>query len=639
MSRSATNESEISRRSFLRIVVRAGLGALAASTIGRFPSLGGTLAHAARRRSGYWSDPQTWGGKVPGRNSVAIVTKRIVLDVDARVRGVIIKGTGKLVFHPARSVTLRSTGNVVVRGRLTLRPRRPVVVHRLVFPRIDERRFVGGGMRVIPSDVGLWVTGNGVIDIAGSSKVAWTRTSGAVPAGAIDITIQDDPVGWRIGDEIVLTPTLPPTDPKHDIAYDVGTVAAIDRLTRRITLTSPTKFAHPAVEVEPGVVLTSEVLNLTRNVRIEGTAGGRSHVWMRSSRPQFISHTALRYMGPRQSRADIPAFTKLVPGRYGLHFHEMNNAARGSEVTGVVVRDSGNHAFVTHRSHGVTFRHCISHDTFEDAYWWDPSPDEGKTPAPPTDDVLYERCVASLVRFDPPSDGFRLTAFFLGTRNGNVIRNCVAVGVQGSVDSSGFFWPDSSGGLWKFEDCLAHNNRVNGITVWQNNAQPHVISRFTGYHNGRVGIFHGSYTNGFLYKDSVLYGNASAAIDSHAVSVASPVHTFSGLRCDQAGLSAHCVVTTSHPVPPLAPTQFLGCRFRRYRESAFGFIDKGSPFPNLVSVTNCAFDGNEFWLGPDIHAASRIRLLDAVHGSITLRRADQPGEFRPVWNASVSHVS
>jgi hypothetical protein len=299
------------------------------------------------------------------------------------------------------------------------------------------------------------------------------------------------------------------------------------------------------------------------------------------------------------------------------------------------VRDSGSHAFVTHQSHGVTFRDCTTHDTFEEAYWWDPSPDM-HTKAPPTDDVLYERCVASLVRADPPWWGLRTAGFFLGARKGNAIRNCVAVGIQGNVDSSGYIWPESSGGLWTFEDCLAHNNRMSGIFTWQNNNAPHVVSRFTAYHNGWAGIDHGAYLSGFLYKDCVLYGNRFAAIEAHALSFGSPTQTFSRLRCDQAGLSPYSVVTVTHLAEPSAAVQFEDCHFRGYSKAAFGFIDKGSPFANLFDIQGCSFDGNGFWLSVDIHQGSRIRVQDPIHGSITLRRADQPGVPRPEWNASVS---
>lgn len=629
--------SRITRRRFLKIAGITGLSTLASTRI--LVRLQGAFA-SRRRNVAYWSDPATWGGKVPGRNDVAIVSKRIVLNVNARVRGVIIKRHGNLVFHPHRNVSLRSAENVVVKGRLTIRPNHPSIVHQLLFPRVDESRFIGGGMRVIPSDVGLWVTGNGVLNIAGSPRLAWTRTTETIPAGSTSFILREDPVGWRVGDEVILTPTLPPSNPNFEVAYDIGTVTAVDRFARRITLRDPTKFDHPAVQVEPGVVLTAEVLSLTRNVRIEGTPAGRFHVWIKSSRRQRIRNASLRFTGPRRPMAPDPnlppSTTEPVPGRYGLHFHMMGEASKNTIVEGVVVMDSGNHAFVAHQSHGVTFRDCITHNTFEDPYWWDPSPDPDNIPAHPTDDLLYERCVASMVRSDPPWWGFRMTGFFLGAGKGNVARDCVAVGVEGEVESSGFNWPETSGGLWTFQDCLAHNNRVYGIRVWQNNDLPNVISRFIGYHIGQVGIFQGSYTNSFRYEDSVLYANGLAAVDSHAVSFASPIQSFSNLRCDQAGLSPYCVVTTPHPTPSLAPVRFTGCRFRGFTKAAFGFVDSPSAFPNVYSVANCAFEGNPFWLALDIHPGSRIQVQDPLHGSITLRRADQPGVLHPEWNASVS---
>jgi hypothetical protein len=318
----------------------------------------------------------------------------------------------------------------------------------------------------------------------------------------------------------------------------------------------------------------------------------------------------------------------------------MERASQGTVVKGVVVRDSGSHAFVAHQSHGIAFRGCVTHNTFDDAYWWDPSPDPGSAPEPPTDHVLYDGCVASMVRSDPPWWGARMAGFLLGARNGNVIRGCVAVGVQGNVENScGFNWPEREGGVWTFEDCLAHNNRMNGIFVWQNNDLPHVINRFIAYHNGRTGIKHGSYLNSFRYDDSILYGNGFAAIEAHALSFGSPVQTFSRLRCDQAGLSPYCVVTKPHLGAPAAPVQFVESRFRGYSKAAFGIVDEGSPFPDLLSVVDCTFEGNEFWFGPGVHVDSRVRVLDPIHGSITLRRADQPGVFRPEWNARVNHIS
>ena len=55
----------------------------------------------------------------------------------------------------------------------------------------------------------------------------------------------------------------------------------------------------------------------------------------------------------------------------------------------------------------------------------------------------------------------------------------------------------------------------------------------------------------------------------------------------------------------------------------------------IVDIVGCTFKGNAFLLGPKIGADSRIRVQDKVHGSIILRRADQPGTPVKKWNAKV----
>jgi hypothetical protein len=340
-------------------------------------------------------------------------------------------------------------------------------------------------------------------------------------------------------------------------------------------------------------------------------------------------------MGPRRESTGTPGLSDPVAGRYGLHFHLMKDASRGSVVKGVVVRDSPNHAFVSHESHGVTFRDCISHDTIEDAFWWDPNQDPENPHGPPTDDVLYERCVASLVRSGMHSNSFvRLSGFFLGSRHGNAIRESVAVGVVGGIDASGFVWPENSAGTWKFENCVAHNNGSHGINVWQNNDLPNVISHLIAYHNGRFGILSGQYANGVQFKDSILYSNGIASVVSVAASLSSATQRFIGIHCDQAGLSPYCVVATQRNSAPQAAVEFSGCSFRGYSKAAL-VVSAEAPFRNRLILGNCTFEGNEFWLESNIHAATIIPVQDLVHGSITLRRADQSGTFHPEWNASV----
>jgi G8 domain-containing protein len=630
------NTRALSRRRFLKL---AGTGLL--SALGPARLLAGDPASAAVR-AWRWSDPATWGGRVPGERDVAVITKKVILDVNARVAGVVIKDGGQLIFHPSRTVTLRSTGNVIVHGRLAMRPYGPRKIHRLIFLRVNERKFVGGGVKVLRSDVGLWVMGMGVLDVVGSPRLAWTRVEGAVPAGTTTIVLQEDPVGWQVGDRLALTPTLPPTVPRHYEAYDYPMVSAISG--RTITLSRATTFNHPAVSVGRDVTMTAEVLNLTRNVVIQGTPRGRAHVFIHSMHSQRVKHACLRYLGPRQPDKR-PGITRPVLGRYGLHFHHCEDGSRGSLVVGVVARDIGNHAFVTHTSHGVTFRGCISHDTFEDAFFWDNRRDRF-SPAPPTNNTLYDRCVASRVRHDPPFEGYGMGGFFLGRGNGNVAQGCVAVGVDADKNSCGFVWPEGSEGIWTFADCVAHNSRWHGIFVWQVTANVHTITRFVGYHNGFAGVFHGAYGNPYRYQDLLLYGNKAVQFFSWAISAGDYARLlFENVVCDAAGLSDYSMILAGRMTGPDGYFSKVGlvrnCSFIGHKKAAvkltWDFHDvNASKAAALWELVDCTYEGTEFWVTDDVHPSTRLYVQDAVHGSITLARSDQPGEYRPDWNASVS---
>jgi len=623
----------LGRRRFLQ--VGGAVGAASALDLTGLFRLAPAGAQVAASPSA-WSNPATWGGAVPGTGSVAVVSKPILLDVNTTVAGVVINPGGELIFDSAKSVALNSSGNVVVQGRLTMRPSRVDILHRLSFINVKESSFVGGGEVVLSTDVGLWVMGAGVLDVAGSPKLGWSRAAGTVAKGATSVAILDDPSGWQIGDEVVITPTGSPATPNHSLAFDTLIITGISG--RTITLSGPTAFDHPAVTVKPGVILTAEVLNLSRNVRIEGAATGRSHIFVKSTSPQRVDHAGIRHVGPRRPSGGYTAF---VLGRYGIHFHMSSDGSRGTSVQGTVIRDAGSHAFVTHEATGVSFRDCISHNTMEDAYWWD-LPANTRAAAPVTNDLLYDRCVASRVTCDPPFRGYNLAGFMLGAGTGNTARNCVAVGVQGNSTANGFVWPEGSEGSWVFQDCVAHNNKVHGIYAWQNTAMTHVVTRFTGYHNGKSGISHGAYNNRYRYEDCVLYGNAESAILLHAGSATavSPL-TFVGAWCDGAGLSAYCVKTWRHSLAPAGPTQLVNCSFRGSKKAAVGLAYdglNGSTEADLVDLIECTFVGNELWLVSTIHPGSTVRVQDSVRGVQKVQRTDQSGTLRATWNARVTPI-
>jgi hypothetical protein len=505
-----------------------------------------------------------------------------------------------------------------------MHPGQSSIKHRLKFVDVDETAFVGGGMMVRRSDVGLWVMGNGVLDLAGSQKRAWTRTVSGVPADATVIKLQHDPRGWRVGDRLVLTPTRSPAEGNFHSAYDEARIKSIKG--RTVTLSKPTRFAHPSVAAKKGKRFTPEVLNLTRNVAVEGTPGGRAHIFIHSKRRQSVEHVLIKHMGPRH-----------VGGRYALHFHQCRHTSHGSIVKGAVVTACGNHAFVPHASNRITFLNCISHDTMEDPYWWN-FPGEKSRAEDISHGITWDHCVASLVRADPQEQNLRKSGFTLAAGDRNMIRNCVAAGIQGGNQSSGFHWRAKGGGMapWGFENNLAHNNEWNGSFNWQNDEDISTASRFIAYHNGGFGIIQGGYRNPFRFKNAILYGNALAAVKLDAVSRDVPLR-FSDSVFDGAGLSKHLVVTDDHRVAAGVPTEFVRCTFRGYKHAAVWVAPdrRGGGIPNWIDLVDCTYEDNELYLDPSAAAGTRLRVRDRAHGELTVRRWDQPGVHRREWNASV----
>ena len=366
--------------------------------------------------------------------------------------------------------------NVIVEGRLEMR-----AGDTLRFVDVDESRFVGEGMDPLPSDVGLWVMGAGVLDAQGTEKEPWNR-SGDAPS-------------WSDADELVIAPTA------------VGATEFAP-----FTRGAEVPRAHPSVP-------PAEVLNLTRDCTIEGTPGHRSHVFIRSTSPQVIRHVSLLHLGPRKD--DLK-----VAGRWPLHFHHNMHSQHGVVVEGVVVRKGGSHAFVAHNSNGITFRRCIAYDVQEDAYWWDPDTIESKdaTPVNFTDDTTYDRCVAAAVKIGDEGDGLRLCGFNLGKGlqpGSNRCVGCVGVGVLGGSNCAGFGWQEhNQGAPWLFEDNVSHNNAAHGLFTWQNLGPAiHTMLGFVSYRNRDAGVAVGAYEGAWQFRNPLLVENGSSGVLQHARSM------------------------------------------------------------------------------------------------------------------------
>ena len=410
------------------------------------------------------------------------------------------------MFDPAVTTTVTVNQNVIVEGTLQMRPAHAGIVHTLRFEGVNEAAFVGGHtMTPLATDVGLWVTGLGQLDAQGTPRAGWNRTG-------------DDPT-WLGSDELVSAPTAP---------GDFQTFAAFTK-----------GGAVPTTSGPDGVTYPTEIVNLTRNVRIEGTPDHRAHVmFVGCSRPQTLKHVAIRWMTPRQGSPDT-----VVTGRYGLHFHHCGDGSRGTLIEGVVIRDTGGQAFVPHLSDGITFLDCVAYQIRESGFWWDADEE--------THDVTFDRCGVFGVQSVPLNAGYNTKGFVLGEGTGMVIRNSVAAGVNAnSVNSGAFHWPSTANhnrNVWTFEDNIAHNNHGPAISVWQVDHNFHVVERFVAYHN-TSGISEGAYINNYTFRDGVLFGNVED-LQQHALGTI----TYERVRV------AGDVIIVGHVLVTDAPTRFVDC--------------------------------------------------------------------------------
>lgn len=586
-------------------------GALGCSPSGE-ESVTGITGTISSTKSGKWSDPATWGGKLPAASDTPLIATghTVIYDMaQTTVAGISISSGAVLTFDNALSTVLQTTANVVVEGLLQMRPAAANIIQTLRFAGIDEIKFAGGGMNVLASDTGLWVMGAGQLDLAGSSKTSWTRVVGSMAAGATTVAVQAA-TGWRAGDELSITPTEPPTvGTAFTTGFEERTIKSISGSV--ITLSSGASRPHPMVNK----LWTAEVMNLSRNICIEGTEQGRTHLFIRSTKPQSIQYTAFRYMGPRKDRKGSDA-TELVAGRYGMHFHYSMDGSRGSLIEGNVIRDTGNHSYVPHVSHGIKFIDNIAYNVTETAFWWDPGD--------PTHDVIYDHNIVAKCQFvrdslnmnaeDAPT--FSSSGFGLNTGDGNVCHNNVVVaGGEGDfADGGAYNWEAViNEGVWTFTNNMSHNNG-NGLRVWQNSTRNHVIEDFIAYHNG-IGIFHGAYANSYTYDGGILYGNAmqikAASSNSNRVRV-------ENITIDGAGIIDYGIQVIHSPLAGDRPVFIRNVTVRGCKIAALQ--DSAAPEVHSTDLIQCTIEG-AIVLHPDAAAGETIRVQPATGQSYQITKS------------------
>jgi hypothetical protein len=529
-------------------------------------------ATIASVQSGNWSNPATWGGRIPAAGDAPLISVSHVVfaDVNANIAGMQVAGT--LWYDMGNSITITSTQNVLVTGLLQMTPPSPSTIHSLKFAGINENNFAGGGMDPVATDVGLWVMGAGRLQLQGADKTSWTNADGAIAAGATTVIV-NNAAGWQPGDELIISPTLAGIQKADNVIIN-------NTDGRNIKVTQTVSSTHPLINNQ----WTAEVGNLTRNVRIEGTATGRSHIFIRSTSKQLIKNVAFRYLGPRKDQGGSTA-KELVLGRYGLHFHHCMDGSDGSIVEGCVMRDIGNHAYVPHVSHGIEMRDNIAYNCTEAPFWWD-LPDASHNTAWVHNLVISPQFVSGSINQDTKgSPTFGVHGFVLGMGDDNRCDSNVVAGQVGlSSVTAAYDWEEMPiESAWIFKGNVVHNSDC-GIRSWQNNGKNHVLENTTVYNTG-VGVFHGAYVNNYTYNGGYLY---NAVFEDHAAGAANSVR-IENITLDGGGLIDYPFYMTEGPLKGERPVFMRSCTIKGGRKGAI-FNESTNALKSL-DVVQCVITG------------------------------------------------
>ena len=320
-----------------------------------------------------WSDPATWGGRLPQAGDAVTIPagKVVLLDVSPPpLQSLLIEG--ELRFD--RQNLNLTVGWIMLHGRGRLQigtPTEPFTQRAtitLTAANLDED-VMGMGTR------GILLMGGTFEAYGQTPDRIWTRLADHAATGSTTLTLAE-PVNWQTGDQIVIAPTdfygVAETERLTVQAANETQVALTTPLQKerwgRLQYVSPTGMTlTPTTEVTPLVLdERAEVGILSRRIVIQGADDERwrndrfgAHIMVMGNGVLRLNGVELRRMG-QGGRF----------GRYPIHFHMLSYAADGSLIGDATqqlvanssIWNSANRCITIHGTNGTTIRNNICYD-------------------------------------------------------------------------------------------------------------------------------------------------------------------------------------------------------------------------------------------------------------------------------------
>ncbi len=314
--------------------------------------------------SGNWSDPAVWhNGVVPGANARVVVAAGTNVRFDGYSNTAIftLRIDGTLEFATNRDTLLKvDTVVVTTHGALHIGTETAPIADN-----VTARILIADNGPINTAwDPYLWsrgVVSRGELRIYGKTVTPFTAVTNELVAGATTLTLGSIPVGWQVGDELVIGGTNSYTD---DFGADRVRIRAISGVTVTV---DPLRYSH---QTPAGQGLFIYVANMSRNIQFsaEGSpvALQRPHFAQVHNPDAIIENLGVYGFG--RTNKDAPINSSVVingalkPGtgtnpraRYAIHFHHtgVNPAVAPATIRGSLVVDSPGWAYVNHSSNVV----------------------------------------------------------------------------------------------------------------------------------------------------------------------------------------------------------------------------------------------------------------------------------------------
>jgi hypothetical protein len=422
---------------------------------------------------GLWSDPATWGGRVPQNGEYVEIAAGTVVTLDtntAALSGLRIEGELKAA---SKDVALTSEF-IIVQGLFEIGSAQTPFAHRAVVTLTgnnpDKKTPFSDGV----GNKVLAVLAGGKLELHGAAKTSWSKLAKTALVGETSLEVLDAN-GWQVGDTLAVAPS-----DFNPFEMEEVTITSVTGNT--VSFTPALNYQHwGETQTQDRHVLDmrAEVANLNRNILLTSDAKAypdfAGHIIFREGSSVHLDNTEVTRMGQ-------PG--KL--GRYSLHFHLAKNMS-GSYIKNSSVHHVFQRGLVIHQTDNVKVENNTVVDVYGNGYYLEDSIEIGNH---------FENNLAMLIRYTPrayrlsTTDGDnraeRLAAFWI-TNSANVFKNNHAVGVENGM---GYWFVPTDRDLPR--ELWYHPNMKEPMREFSGNVA-HTISFNAAPPDGGKGVFNLGY--------------------------------------------------------------------------------------------------------------------------------------------------